>query len=124
MPFDFRASPVRKRVWSAGRLLILAAALIVTYGVFFLTAMRVATRAREVQVPDLRGLSVSAAQEALDREGLILRIEEQRVADPKVPADHILTQTPAAGTVLRSQRPVRVRVSEGQRSCQAPPGLS
>ena len=121
MPFDFRASPVRKRVWSAGRLLVLAVALIVTYGVFFLTAMRVATRAREVQVPDLRGLSVDAAREALDNAGLVLRIDEHRLADPKTPADHILTQSPTPGTVLRSQRPVRVRVSEGQRDPAVPP---
>ena len=121
MPFDFRASPVRKRVWSAGRLLILAAALIVTYGVFFLTAMRVATRAREVQVPDLRGKSVEAARAAIEEAGLVLRIDEQRQPDIKIPADHVLTQTPPPGTVLRSQRPVRVRVSEGQRDPAVPP---
>lgn len=121
MPFDFRASPVRKRVWSAGRLLVLVAALAVTYGVFFLAAMRVATRAREVAVPDLRGQPIGAARDTLEKAGLVLRVDEQRQADPKVPADHILTQTPAPGTVLRAQRPVRVRVSEGQRDPMVPP---
>jgi beta-lactam-binding protein with PASTA domain len=51
----------------------------------------------------------------------VLRIDEQRQPDVKVPADHILTQSPTPGTVLRSQRPVRVRVSEGQRDPAVPP---
>ena len=121
MKFDFRGSPVRRRVWSAGRLLVLIAALGVTYGVFFLASMRVATRAREVTVPDLRGQPLTAARDALDSAGLVLRVDEQRVSDPKVPPDHVLTQVPPPGTVLRQQRPVRVRVSEGQRDPVVPP---
>ena len=121
MAFDFRAGPVRKRVWSVGRLLVLAAALTVTYGIFFLASMRVATRAREVQVPDVRGTSVDAARATLADAGLVLRIDEARAADPKVPADHVVSQSPPPGTVLRRQRPVRVRVSEGQRDPIVPP---
>jgi serine/threonine-protein kinase len=121
MAFDFRSSPVRKRVWSVGRLLVLAAALAVTYGIFFLAAMRVATRAREVQVPDLRGQSLASARAMLDDAGLVLRLDEERVSDPKVPADHVISQAPSPGTVLRTQRPVRVRVSEGLRDPMVPP---
>jgi serine/threonine-protein kinase len=121
MAFDFRSGPVRKRVWSVGRLLVLVAALAVTYGVFFLASMRVATRAREVQVPDVRGVSVDAARQTLAEAGLVLRIDEQRIADPKTPANHVLSQMPSPGTVLRRQRPVRVRVSEGQRDPMVPP---
>lgn len=115
MPFDFKARPVRQRVWTAGRLLVLAAALAVTFGVFFLAAMRVATRAREVTVPDLRGKSVADAKIVLSSIGLVLKVDPVRRPDPKVPADHIMTQEPEAGTVLRRQRAVRVRASEGQR---------
>lgn len=122
MAFDFRkAGPVRKRVWGIGRILILTAALAITYGIFFLAAMRVATRAREVQVPDLRGRSVTDARAILDDAGLVLRVDEERVSDPKVPADHVFAQSPAPGAVLRTQRPVRVRVSEGQRDPAVPP---
>jgi len=120
MPFDFRASPVRQRVWSAGRLLVLAAALAVTFGVFFLAAMRVATRAREVEVPDVRGKSVAGAKAALSGVGLVLRVDAARRPDPKVPADHVLAQDPDPGTVLRRQRAVRVRVSDGQRDPVVP----
>jgi eukaryotic-like serine/threonine-protein kinase len=91
------------------------AALAVTYGVFFLAAMRVANRAREVKVPDVRGKSVAAATDALGAAGLLLRVDPNRAPDPKVPADHVLSQTPDPGTTLRSQRSVRVRVSDGQR---------
>ena len=65
MRFDLKARPVRKRVWNAGRFFLLAAALAITFGVFFLAALRVATRAREVKVPDLRGMSVAEATTAL-----------------------------------------------------------
>jgi len=94
---------------------MLAAGLVATFGVFFLAAMRVATHAREVNVPDIRGRSVAEAQTALDQVGLVIRIDEIRRSDPKVAADHVLSQDPEPGTVLRRQRAVRVRVSDGQR---------
>jgi serine/threonine-protein kinase len=120
LPFDLRARPVRQRVWTAGRLLILVAALGVTYGVFFLTAMRVASRAREVQVPDVRGKSVEEATNALAGVGLTARIDPVRRPDPKVAADHILVQQPEPGTVLRRQRSVRLHVSDGIRAPAVP----
>ena len=101
------------RVWSAGRLLLVAAALAVTYGVFFLAAMRVATRAREVKVPDVRGKSVPEASTALTNAGLALRIDPLRRADPTIPVDRVLSQDPEPGTAVRRPRAVRVRVSEG-----------
>lgn len=114
MPFDFKARPVRERVWTAGRLLVLVAALSVTFGVFFLASMRVASRAREVKVPDIRGKSLTDARTALTNAGLVLKVDPVRRPDPKVAADHVISQEPEAGTVLRRQRAVRVRASEGQ----------
>ena len=115
MPSDLRARPVRQRVWTAGRLLLLAAALSLTFGVFFLASMRVATRAREVKVPDLGGKSVADAKTTLSGIGLVLKVDAVRRPDAKVPADHVISQEPEPGTVLRRQRAVRVRASEGQR---------
>jgi len=115
MRLDSKARPVRKRVWNAGRFLLLVASLAITFGVFFMAALRVATRAREVSVPDLRGTSIAEATATLGRLGLVLRVDEARRPDPKVPADHVLSQDPDPGIVLRRQRPVRVRVSDGQR---------
>jgi serine/threonine-protein kinase len=109
----------RTRVWTAGRLLLLAVALCVTFGAFFLTALRVTTRAREVSVPDIRGRAITEATAVLAQAGLELTVEQRR-ADPKVAADHVLSQDPAPGTVLRRQRAVRVRVSDGQRDPEVP----
>lgn len=110
---------LRTRVWGAGRLLVLLVALGVTFGAFFLTGMRVANRAREVNVPDLAGLSVEEANDRTRSAGLELRIEARR-PDASVPRDHILAQEPEPGTVLRRQRSVRVRVSEGQQDPVVP----
>jgi beta-lactam-binding protein with PASTA domain len=110
------AVPIHSRVWSAGRLLVLATALAVTYGAFFLTSMRVATRAREVKVPDVRGKSLTVASQALTAAGLAVRLDPLRRPDPTVPADHVLTQEPEAGAIIRRERAVRLRVSEGVRA--------
>src|SRR5215475_12263376 len=81
-----RASSVfGMRVWGAGRLLLVAAALVLTYGAFFLAAMRVTTRARDVKVPDVRGKLVTEANATLSGAGLALRIDPVRRADPSVP---------------------------------------
>ena len=43
------------RVWSAGKLLLLGVALVLTYVVFAAASMRIAIRTREVMVPTLTG---------------------------------------------------------------------
>ena len=116
-----RPTPVRKRVWNLGRLLILMVALVATYGVFFLTAMRVTSRARDVEVPNLQGKSIEEARALLADRGLSVRIEDARRADKTIPADHVLTQEPAAGQIVRRQRAIRVRLSDGQRAALVPP---
>jgi serine/threonine-protein kinase len=109
-------TPLRQRAWTAGRLLLLVSALCITYIVFFLAAMRVATRAREVKVPDVRGKSVVDASAAIGNAGLSLRIDPTRRVDATVPADHVLGQDPEPGTVVRRPRAVRIHVSEGSRA--------
>ena len=116
-----RPTPVRKRVWNLGRLLILMVALVATFAVFFLTAMRVTSRARDVEVPNLHGKSMEEARALLAQRGLSLRIEDARRPDKAVPADHVLTQEPAAGQIVRRERAIRVRLSDGQRAAQVPP---
>ncbi len=110
---------LRTRVWGAGRLLVLLVALGATFGLFFMTGMRVANRARNVDVPDLTGLPVDAARQAAESVGLELQIESRR-PDQAVPLDHVLEQEPAAGTVLRRQRAIRVQISEGQQDPVVP----
>jgi serine/threonine-protein kinase len=83
---------------------VLLGLLAATYATFFLASMRVATRAREVTVPDVSRQSVERATATLAAAGLAIRIDPLARPDPDVPADHVLSQEPAAGTTLRRQR--------------------
>jgi serine/threonine-protein kinase len=105
----------RTRVWSAGRLLAIAACLVATYFLFAITAMRVALKAREVPVPDLRSHTVAEATATLLEEGLVLAVDDTGRLDPKIPAGRISVQDPVPGTITRRQRSIRVWLSQGPR---------
>jgi serine/threonine-protein kinase len=108
------------RVWSAGKLVLLGAALLVTYLLFAAASMRVALRSREVQVPDLASRTATEASDAAAQLGLSLKVDDVRRIDVKVPAGRVVAQEPAAGSTLRSQRTVRVWLSAGPRSTTIP----
>jgi eukaryotic-like serine/threonine-protein kinase len=112
--------PSRFGVWSVGRLLLLAAALGGTFLLFFGVALRVALRARVVQVPTLVGKTVNDASQTLGALGLTLRIDPTRRSDPNVAANHIMLQDPSAGAEARSQRSIRVWLSAGPRTTTVP----
>jgi eukaryotic-like serine/threonine-protein kinase len=101
------------RMWSAGRFLLIAGALVSTYVLFAALAARVALRAREVDVPSLVGQPLSSASSAVGGIGLALKVDESRRADPKVAAGHIAQQDPPAGSVARRGRTVKVWLSTG-----------
>jgi serine/threonine-protein kinase len=107
--------PLRTRVWSFGKLLVLIGALGVTFLVFFGIAMRAALRAREVQVPSLAGKSVADATRMLADLGLGMRVDDSRRTDEKVAEGLIVQQDLPAGVQARSQRTIRVWVSNGPR---------
>ena len=109
-----------RRVWSAGRWALLISGLLITYSVFLFASMRVATKAREVKVPDVLGKSVEEATETLRSMGLTVLLDPLRRADARVPANHVLSLEPAAGAVIRRQRPVRIRVSDGVQAALVP----
>jgi serine/threonine-protein kinase len=112
---------LRTRVWSAGKLLLLGGALLLTYVLFAIAGMRVALKTREVTVPDLQGKSVNEASALLAEADLDLKVEDGRRLDQKVPSGHILSQEPQAGLNTRRDRSVRVWVSAGPRSSVIPP---
>jgi beta-lactam-binding protein with PASTA domain len=97
------------RVWSAGKLVVLAGALFATFLVFSFIGMRVALKTREVVVPTLEGRTVNEATALLTETGLNLKVEEGRRLDPKVPAGQILTQDPQPGIRTRRERSVKAR---------------
>jgi beta-lactam-binding protein with PASTA domain len=107
-------------VRSAGRLLLLAAALGGTFLLFFGVALRVALRAREVQVPALVGKTAAEASQSVGTLGLTLRIDPTRRTDPKIEATRIMQQDPPAGAAARSQRSIRVWLSAGPRTTTVP----
>jgi serine/threonine-protein kinase len=108
------------RVWSLGKLLVLAGALAATFFLFFAVAVRLALRSRDVVVPTLVGANVNDATALLTDLGLTLRIEELRRLDPKVPEGRVVSQEPASGSTTRSPRSVRVWLSAGARAPMVP----
>ena len=110
----------RSGVWGVGRILLLAAALGGTFLLFFGVALRVALRAREVQVPPLVGKTVNDASQSAGAVGLTLRVDPTRRVDPKIAANRIMLQDPPAGAAARSQRSIRVWLSAGPRTTTIP----
>lgn len=98
---------------------LMAVALLVTAGISAVTTMRVVLSSQEVEVPSLMGKRMGEAGVLAGKQSLLLRVEGRR-NDPRVPADRIVGQEPAAGSRLKSQRSIRVWVSLGPRRLAVP----
>jgi serine/threonine-protein kinase len=112
--------PLGTRVWSAGKLLLLAGALLATYAIFAAASMRLALRASEVQVPDFTNRTANDASTVAAGLGLALKVDDARRIDAKMAAGRILAQDPAPGATARRQRSVKVWLSAGPRSTVVP----
>jgi len=108
------------RVWSAGKLVVLGGALLVTYLLFAAASMRLALRAREVTVPDLTNRTAAEATAIAGDLGLTLRVDDTKRPDLKIAADRVVAQDLAPGSVARRQRSLRVWLSAGLRSTKMP----
>ena len=108
------------RVWGAGKRVLLAGALVLTYFLFAIAAMRLALKTRDVVVPPLGGKTVAEASATLVAAGLNLRVEEARRSDTALPAGQIVSQDPQSGVKTRRERSVKVWVSSGPRSATVP----
>jgi eukaryotic-like serine/threonine-protein kinase len=111
---------LRHRVQNTGRWLAIGALLVATYLLFAVTAMRVALKVREVQVPDLRNRTVAEATAAVAEDGLVLNVDERGRLDPKIPSGRIAIQEPLPGSATRRQRSIRVWLSQGPRVTTIP----
>ncbi|HZR26572.1 MAG TPA: PASTA domain-containing protein [Vicinamibacterales bacterium] len=111
---------LKTRVWTAGKILLLAGGLIGTYVLFAAAGMRVALRTREVQVPDLTNRTANEATAIATNLGLALHVDEVRRPDPKIGVGRVVAQEPPAGSVARRQRTMRIWLSAGQRSTTVP----
>jgi len=112
--------PIKCDLRSVGRWLLIACALGGTFLLFFGVALRVALRAREVQVPVLVGRTVNDASQSLGALGLTLKVDAVRRADARVSPNRIMQQDPPAGVAARTQRTIRVWLSTGPRTTTVP----
>ena len=112
--------PLRTRVWGAGKLLLLIGALIATYVLFAAASMRVAFRAREVQVPNLVNRTANDATALAASQGLTIRVDDARRPDVKIEVGRVVVQEPPAGSTARRQRSIRVWLSAGFRAATVP----
>jgi len=108
------------RVWGAGKRVLLAGALVLTYLLFAVASMRLALKTRDVVVPPLGSKTVAEAGALLAAAGLNLRVEETRRGDTALPAGQIVSQDPQAGVKTRRERSVKVWVSAGPRATTVP----
>lgn len=95
-------------------LLLLVVALLAA-----ITTMHFAIHGAEVQVPVLKGMTVAEARSQSAGLGLNLEVDN-RYYSGEVAAGHILTQSPAPGTVVRREWRVRVAESLGPQKVEVP----
>ena len=84
-----------------------------------ITTMHFAIHGAEVQVPALKGMTVADARSETAGLGLNLTVDN-RYYSSDVAAGHILTQSPASGTVVRREWHVRVSESLGPQKVEVP----
>jgi beta-lactam-binding protein with PASTA domain len=84
-----------------------------------ITTMHFAIHGAEVQVPALKGMTVADARSETAGMGLNLDVDN-RYYSGEVAAGHILTQSPAAGTVVRREWKVLVSESLGPQKVDVP----
>ena len=84
-----------------------------------ITTMHFAIHGAEVQVPSLKGMTVADARSQAAGMGLNLNVDN-RYYSGEVAAGHILSQSPAPGTVVRREWRVRVSESLGPQKVDVP----
>ncbi len=84
-----------------------------------ITTMHFVIHGAEVQVPGLKGMTVAEARSQTSGLGLNLEVDNRYYSSDVAPG-HILTQSPAAGTVVRREWRVRVAESLGPQKVEVP----
>ena len=97
-----------------GGLAIVGVALVCAF-----LSLRIAIHGREVEVPNLAGLSDSDGAAAASDLGLNLSVEN-RFYSPIVPPNHILSQSPGPGSRVRRGWQVRITESLGPQGMSVP----
>jgi beta-lactam-binding protein with PASTA domain len=77
-----------------------------------LTVVYWTLRGRTVEVPNVISFEEAAAQDRLEDDGLIMRVQS-RIPHADIPAGRVCDQSPRAGTTVKSGQIVRVSLSLG-----------
>lgn len=94
--------------------------LLVTVGMLSaIITIHFAIHGAEVEVPSLKGMTISEARSVTAGLGLNLNVDN-RYYSGEVAAGHILTQSPAPGTVVRREWHVRISESLGPQKVDVP----
>jgi eukaryotic-like serine/threonine-protein kinase len=101
------------------RMLWMALVLLIVALLSALTAMRLAIHGREVIVPDFQGKTPVEAHRIAEDTGLAAQIEREYFS-PKVPRGKVLSQMPAAGTIVRRGWELRLALSLGAQRIPIP----
>lgn len=113
------AAGLRARLESLGRMALLVFILGAAAFLSAITAIRLAIQGRDVEVPSVVGLKAGDAQAKLAGRGLGLRIVDRIYSD--LPVDHVIRQSPLAGTHVKVSQRAYVVVSRGPRKLPIPP---
>jgi len=84
-----------------------------------ITTIRIAIRSRQVQLPNIVGQNLSAAQALLNQRGIELKVAD-RIYDA-LPAGTVVRQSPTAGTQVKVSQQAHVVVSLGPIRTNIPP---
>ena len=101
------------------QVVLLALVLVAVAMVSALTAMRLAIHGRQVRVPNVVGMSLAQARKAAGAAGLLLD-REGGFYSRDLPEGRLLSQIPAAGTLVRRGWQVRVAESLGPQRIAVP----
>lgn len=110
------ATRIISRFFRVASLLMLLVAVALMAAII---TMQFAIHGAEVQVPALKGMTVADARSEAAGLGLLLDVDN-RYYSGDVAAGHILSQSPAAGTVVRRAWRVRVAESLGPQTVDVP----
>jgi eukaryotic-like serine/threonine-protein kinase len=101
------------------RYFLMGLLLLVVALVSALTTMRLAIKVREVKVPDLRTKTPAEAKRLAELDGLAAQVDSNYYS-AIVPEGRVLSQTPAAGTLVRRGWEVRLALSLGPQRVTIP----
>jgi beta-lactam-binding protein with PASTA domain len=104
----------RDKLSRLSSLALMIAILVIAGGISAITAMRLAIRGTEVEVPALTGKTEDEARQIVEDNKLLLRVSSKPRFSVSIPAGKIVEQIPPAGTHLKATRSVRVWISVGE----------